>query len=394
MEDTTVTTESTGALALYTSRATIDDFLQNVRKEVESHVPDISTEKGRKAIASLAYKVSQTKSAADKKRLELTAGLRAEVDKINELGGIVTKELEKIRDEARRPLDEWEQKEKARVDKCKSDISLLKLALTYTADQGEEQLLANLQTVRSMVIEMPAFADFLDEALAAQKAADEHLTRQIATAKQIAEQAAELERLRAVEAERARIEQERLAKEAEERAEKERLAKEEADRIEAARLAKQREEEEAERIRVAAENAKKEAEEKAERDRKEAEQKREAEHQAALKKVEDDRLAELARLEAKAKAEREAAEAEATRKLEEANAEAARLRKAEEDRQAEQARQLAEADRREKDAKHRAAVRSATVLDLVSLCDLTTDEAGKVFDAIAVGIVANLSVQF
>lgn len=394
MEDVTVTTEPTGALAIYTSRATIDDFLQNVRKEVESHVPDISTEKGRKAIASLAYKVSQTKSAADKKRLELTADLRARVSEINDLGSVVTTELEKLRDQARRPLDEWEEKEDARIAACKDAIQILKDKLSSTADLGEPVLSASLQHATTMVIEMPAFADYLDEARAAQAAAIEHLTRQIATARQIAEQAAELERLRAAEAERARVEQERLTKEAEERAEKERIAKEEADRVEAARLAKQREEEEAERIRVAAENAKKEAEEKAERDRKEAEEKREAEHQAALAKAEQDRLDEIARVEAKAKAEREAAEAEATRKLEEANAEAARLRKAEEDRQAEQARQQAEADRREKDAKHRAAVRSSTVLDLVSLCDLTTDEAGKVFDAIAVGIVANLSVQF
>lgn len=394
MTDQTVATESTGALALYTSRATIEDFLQNVRQEVESHVPDISTEKGRKAIASLAYKVSQTKSAADKKRLELTAGLRAEVDKINELGGVVTKELEKIRDQARRPLTEWEEKEEKRVDACKEAIAILKDKLTSTADLGEFTLNASLQHATTMVIEMPAFADFLDEARAAQTAAIEHLTRQIATAKQLAEQAAELARMREVQAENERKEQERLAKEAAENAERERQAQAERDRIEQERLQKEREEAEAERIRVAAETARKEAEEKAERERKEADEKREAEHKAALAKAEEERLAEVARVEAKARAEREAAEAEALRKQQEAEAETARLRKAEEDRLAQVAREQAEAEAREKNAQHRAAIRSKAMLDLVSLCDLSTDEAGKVFDAIAVGIVSNISVQF
>lgn len=405
MEDTTVTTESTGALALYTNRATIEDFLQNVRKEVESHVPDISTEKGRKAIASLAYKVSQTKSAADKKRLELTADLRARVSEINELGGVVTTELEKLRDQARRPLTEWEEKEEKRVDACKEAIAILKDKLTSTADLGEFTLNASLQHATTMVIEMPAFADFLDEARAAQNAAIEHLTRQIATAKQLAEQAAELARMREVQAENERKEQERLAKEAAENAERERQAQAERDRIEQERLQKEREEAEAERIRVAAETARKEAEEKAERERKEADEKREAEHKAALAKAEQDRLDEISRMEAKAKAEREAAEAEAARKVaeletearrkqEEAEAETLRLRIAEQDRLAKVAREQAEADAREKNAQHRAAIRSKAMLDLVSLCDLSTDEAGKVFDAIAVGIVSNISVQF
>lgn len=383
LDQVTVGVENIGAVALFTGRATVDGFLKKVREEVEAHEPDTSTKKGRDAIASLAYKVSQTKAAADKKRLELTADLRAKVSEINELGGVVTTELEKLRDIARRPLTEWEEKEAARVAKCKSDISLLKLALTYTPDQGEGNLSQNLQTVRSMAFDMPAFADFLDEARSAQAVAVDHLTRQIAIAKQIAEQAAELERMRVAQAERDRIEAERLAKEAEEVADRERQAQAERERIEQARLKKEREEAEAERIRLAAEKARLDAEAKAERDRKEAEAKREAEHQAALAQAEADRRAEIARVQAHERAQRDAAEAEA-----------ARLRKAEDDRLAVIARQRAEDERREKDAKHRADVRHETIRDLVDNCFLTDDQAGKVFDAIAVGIVANVSVKF
>jgi len=40
-----------------------EEFYEHVKREVESFVPDLSTDKGRKAIAALAFKVSRTKTA-------------------------------------------------------------------------------------------------------------------------------------------------------------------------------------------------------------------------------------------------------------------------------------------------------------------------------------------
>lgn len=394
MSDLTASADPFNAPAIYANRITIDEFLKKVEAEVDSHVPDLSTEKGRKAIASLAYKVSQTKSAAEKARLALTADLRARVDEVNDLGKVVTGKLEELRDKARKPLTEWEAIEDARVNKCKSDISLLKLALTYTADIGEQRLSENLNFVQSMVIEMPAFADFLDEGRSAQASAIEHLTRQISVAKQLADQAAELARMKAEQAERDQAEAERVAKEAAAKAEQERIEREEAE-------AQERKAAEDERIRIAAEQAKKAAEEKAEKERQEAAALAEKNRLAELAKVEAEKQAEIERIQKEERAAREAAEAESLRKQKEAEAETQRLRDAEISRLAEVARLKAEADKvaaadsaRQLDAANRARVRNEAISDFFETCGIAPDVAGKVFDAIAVGIISHLSVKF
>ena len=48
-----------------------EEFYEHVKREVESFVPDLSTDKGRKAIAALAFKVSRTKTAIDDAGAEL-----------------------------------------------------------------------------------------------------------------------------------------------------------------------------------------------------------------------------------------------------------------------------------------------------------------------------------
>ena len=54
------TIEKIDAVAIFTGGG-VDPILKAITDEVRSQVPDTSTDKGRKAIASLAYKVSQSK---------------------------------------------------------------------------------------------------------------------------------------------------------------------------------------------------------------------------------------------------------------------------------------------------------------------------------------------
>jgi colicin import membrane protein len=78
MSETTdlVVIEKANALTVFKSADQIEDLIQQVEREVMSFVPDTSTAKGRKEIASLAYKVSQTKTYLDGIGKELVSELK------------------------------------------------------------------------------------------------------------------------------------------------------------------------------------------------------------------------------------------------------------------------------------------------------------------------------
>jgi len=55
--------EKVTALEVYQTENGLDPWIAKIRKEVESFVPDVTTKKGRDAIASIAYKVAKSKTA-------------------------------------------------------------------------------------------------------------------------------------------------------------------------------------------------------------------------------------------------------------------------------------------------------------------------------------------
>lgn len=79
-------------------------FIDLVKVEVEGEVPDLKTCKGRERIASLAVKVSKSKSAVEKPARDYLRRLR-EMPKVveAELRDFVTK-MDALRDELRRLL--------------------------------------------------------------------------------------------------------------------------------------------------------------------------------------------------------------------------------------------------------------------------------------------------
>lgn len=64
------------ALQVYSSANGLDPFLQKIREEIDGFVPDVTTRKGREAIASIAYKVARSKTALDNVGKELVAELK------------------------------------------------------------------------------------------------------------------------------------------------------------------------------------------------------------------------------------------------------------------------------------------------------------------------------
>lgn len=271
MANELVVIEQATALDLFTAPEKVNQMLEHIkslaeeeRKELDS---DLSVAKNRKAFASLAYKVAQTKTYIDKEGKAVVDKLKELPKKVDASRKLFRDELDALSTEIRKPLTEWEEKEKAREE--------------------AEALKKQIEIDHEEALQMNELFDL-------RKAEEER--QRIAREEEMKRQAAE----------QARLEAERKAQqEIEASAKREREAKEAAERAE-------REKQEAIQR---AEQAAKEAKEKAERDAKEALERAEREKQLAIeaerkkaREAEQARLAEEERKrqeEAKRQADKE-----------------------------------------------------------------------------------------
>lgn len=316
-EVTEITTGTALALPERTSLETmfrqdggLDPLIAKLEAAVRAHVPDLTTRKGRDAIKSLAYTVARSKTALDEAGKQLNEEARAQIAVVDAARRKIRERLDALRDEARKPLDEWEAAEEARVDALKARLD--RLANAAPAEDASDTIRALITRVEQTAID-DSWAEYLPHAGKAKDATLNRLRAQLVVTEQREAEQAELARLRA-EAE-ARAEEDRKRKEAEEaearrieaqKAEAERLAQIEREKQEAAERATREAED---RARAEAAKAQREAEEKAEAERRAAAE-REAELQRQIQKAKADAeaaaQAERDRVEAVRKAEEEA----------------------------------------------------------------------------------------
>lgn len=301
--------EATPVIVL-TDKQKYSDFYKAMKAECEAHVPDLSTETGRKKIASLAYKVARTKTAIDDAGKKLNEEARARINAIDESRREIRKQLDDLKDEVRRPLTEWEAAEEVREALAGSQLAEVRGAGQVTFDDTADTVKARLTELKALALDEAVHREMIgvaeaarNDAIAALEAALDRLAREEA-------ERAELERLRAEAAERERLEQERREAEEAEKRKAEAAAAEKA-RLEA--IAKEAEE----RARVEAENKAREEREAAERAHAEAlaaERKR-AEEAGRAAQAERDRAAreEAERKEAEERSAAEQAAREADR---------------------------------------------------------------------------------
>lgn len=327
-----VVIEKKNAMAVFTSNDQLDPLIEAIEKEARSLVPDVTTKKGRDAIASMAHKVARSKTYIDNAGKDLVAELKALPKQIDESRRVVRERLDALKDEVRRPLTEWEaEQERIKAEEAMNALHAEALEMNIKFDQ---ELAAKFEADHEMALLMDKDID-----------------------RERADKAAEAERQRiAREEEIKRQAEEKAKREAEEkhRAEMEASARREAEE----RAAKER----AERERI-------EAQQRAERDRIAAEQKAEADKQAAID------------------AERRKAQEETDRIRREAEQrEQARL--------AEEKRKADEQARREADVKHRKAVGTEIVKALLANTSLTRDQAIEVLTAIKDGNIPHTGISY
>lgn len=200
---------------------------------------DISTEQGRKAHASLAYKVAQSKTGLDTAGKNLNAAAQTQINAINEDRRMLRDRLDALKDEVRAPLTRWEAADEARIkahEAAIADIEALAITDGLTADEintriwfsdGQEGAWQEFEARAERAI-----ATTLETLRAAHAVA---LVREAEAAEKARLDALEIERIDA-ENERKRLEREaQIEADARAKAEMEAEAKAEAARVAAAR---------------------------------------------------------------------------------------------------------------------------------------------------------------
>lgn len=280
------------ALQVYSAANGLDPFLAKIREEIDGFTPDVSTRKGREAIASIAYKVARSKTALDNVGKELVAELKEVPKKIDAERKRMRDLLEGWQEEVRRPLTEWEEAEEARKAKHQAGIDQINLRLECR-DLDAAELKSNITWLEGMAIGAE-WEEFETEAARAKDKALAALRDALVVREKYEAEQAELAELRRKLAEQEQKDREaRIAQEAAEKAQREAEAKAQAERDAAA----QRERD----LELRAERAKRaelEAQQRAEQAERDAQAKAEQAAAAERKRQAD----EQARIEAEAKA--------------------------------------------------------------------------------------------
>jgi len=100
--------EKPKALAVFTEPDGLKPILDTIADEARKLTPDIATAKGRKEIASVAYKIAQSKTYIDGVGKDLVADMKELPKKVDAARKQAREFLDALKDEIRAPLDAWE----------------------------------------------------------------------------------------------------------------------------------------------------------------------------------------------------------------------------------------------------------------------------------------------
>lgn len=353
--DTTqlVVIEPTTAVALFTEGQGVAELLADIRQKATSLVPDTTTAKGRKEIASIAHAVARTKTYLDGLGKEQTDKFKEIPKRIDANRKQIRDTLDALKDEVRAPLTQFEEVEAGRVAALQTRLTRIDdLGFSANIELPSPDLKAMLLEVEQTELD-DTWQELLPQATVSKELAAKRLGEVLEARQKYEAEQAELEALRKKQVEQERIDRERLIAE------------------QAAEYARKQEEERQRMEREAAQHRELEAQRQAQAAREREEQARRAAE-----------TAELARQQAEANAARQAEEAAARA------AEQERQRIANEQRLKDEAEALRFADR-----EHRGRINSSILMDLMGL-GIEEEKAVNLIKHIASHKIAHLAINY
>lgn len=399
---------SANPVAVLTDEAKYSEFYRAIKAEIAAFIPDVSTERGRKDIASLAYKVTRSKTAIDAAGKKLNEEARAKINIVDASRRKIRDELDALADEVRKPLTDWENAEDARKEEAASDLKkIADLSIVLASDTATE-IKSKWDAINLIILRDDVHLDGIDHARSSLESALDGLEAARARAQKAEDDQKELARLRAEQESREIAENEKRRAEAEAKRQIEAedlLANQVLEYIKNVRagmiggspypygiLLRELEikiplEEYADRHHQRIAEAKKEAHEyltaQMERDRAVT-----AEREAAESKAREEAAAQRAREEIKREAAERVAKAEA-----EARAIREKAEREERERQEAIERTKREEEARQKDRAHRSKL-MGEAKSAIMTCGADEETAKKIVLAVIAGEIPHISLRF
>lgn len=248
--------EPTTLATMFKAENGLDPLLNKIKADALNMVKDLdpAVKKDRELMKSAANKVSLSKAEIDRRGKDLTEAQRREVNAVNAGRKVAEAFLSALRDQVRKPADDWEAAEATRVDGHKAALAKF--------DEGRVDAFADPDAIKAIMARATTFygsrdwQEFAPRAKELLEACTAKWQRDLDAAEARVAREAELEALRAEKA--ARDEADRLRAEA--GAREEAAAQAERDRLEAQKKAdadarSKREADQAHRARIKADIA-------------------------------------------------------------------------------------------------------------------------------------------
>lgn len=352
----------------------MDKILDEIKKKTDELKPDLTTDKSRKEISSMAYKVSRSKKALEKLSSELTEDWKIKTKAVVDVRIKMSARLDALRDEVRKPLTDYENAEKEKIAAFQKTIDNIEEEGSKALATWQDLREGRLEEIKKILTEWqcnPEHIEWQDYFKEIKYISLEKVNLAIQKREIYDKEQAELKVLREDTAKRQAEEEQKRVEEAENKAqiERERYAAEQKLHIERART-------------EAAEEAKRKAEESAAQV---AVEKAEIQHQKDVE-IEQERQAAV---KAQEKAKRDAEKAKIAAD-EAARQAAARERQKIKD---EENQRLADEKRREDNKEHQRKINNQAVDGLVK-AGLNKEKAHAAIKAIILGEVPNVKINY
>lgn len=122
--------------------------VNDLKDEAAAFVADATTEEGRKAIKSFAYRLTRSKNILDEKGKEINDTLRVHINAVDERRRIMRKEIDELIATIEKPLTEWETKEQLRKNKLDADLAKVKNAIVFFKEPSLAEIDERIATLK------------------------------------------------------------------------------------------------------------------------------------------------------------------------------------------------------------------------------------------------------
>lgn len=118
----------------------LQSFIDEAKARVANVVADLGTAKGRSEIASMAATISRSKTAVEKPGRDYLRELKAAVKPAEEELRRFVSEMDRLRDDTRKPLTDWENAKKAKEQASADAIERIKALAVVTPSESSESI--------------------------------------------------------------------------------------------------------------------------------------------------------------------------------------------------------------------------------------------------------------